>query len=66
MRESSNKLKPSLLLLANNDLTARFKLIYDYTINNENFEKLSPLVEDFTNWFPQLCNELRIELTRMK
>lgn len=65
LRKVSHKLKASVNLLANNEISANIKLINDYSGNPENHGKLGPLMDAFREWYPQLYHEIQTELLQM-
>lgn len=65
LRKVSHKLKASVNLLANNEISASIKLINDYSGSPENHSKLGSLMDDFREWYPKLYNEIQEELLQM-
>lgn len=58
VKSEAHKLKSSIGFFTSDELDSEIRLIHEYA-SIPNVKKLKPLIDNFKNWFPELCEELR-------
>ncbi len=64
VRQLSHKLKSSISLLSEEEISQNIILINEYAGKPDEKEKLESLMHSFREWFPVLCEELQKELEK--